>query len=205
MEQEQIEQQEQQEKPSFKEMLIGYKDRATKPIIRIFNGTYIAFTLIAYIYYVVYAITNIVKNGIDNPISILLLIAVSLYTLILATCAIVSSSMKTAKKRIKRYLRMFKYLKRSITIISSVVAIMALIAALQGETTSGWTVFVSIMSLIMNFFKIMFALFMMGVSAGTSIFKFGAKRAIKHFKLPSKKNTAPTIEVDAADDNPKLN
>ena len=201
MEQEQIEQ---QEKPSFKEMLIGYKDKTTRPFIRFFNGFYIVTTLLAYLYYVVFSIINIIKNGIENPVSIMLLVAVIIYTAILITCAVVSSSFKTAKRRIKRSLKAFKYLKRSITITSSIVAIIALVATLKSDAVSGWTIFVSIVSLIMNFIKVMFALFMMSLSAGTSVLKFGAKRAVKKLKLPSKKNTAPTIEVDAADDNPKL-
>ncbi len=190
-----------QKKPSFKELFLDYKDKKTRPIKRFFNTTYVVFTLIAYIYYLVYAVMHIVKNGLDNPISILLLTAVIIYTLILAVCAIISSSMKTAKKRIKKSLRVFKIFKRSITIISSVVAVVALITALQSETMSGWTMFVSITSLILNFFKISFALMGIMFTAGTSALKFGAKRTIKHIKkelaIGQNKNTAPEIETDA--------
>jgi len=194
-----------QKKPSFKELFLDYKDKKTRPIKRFFNTTYVVFTLIAYIYYLVYAVMHIVKNGLDNPISVLLLTAVIIYTLILAVCAIISSSMKTAKKRIKKSLRVFKIFKRSITIISSVVAVVALITALQSETMSGWTMFVSITSLILNFFKISFALMGIMFTAGTSALKFGAKRTIKHIKkelaIGQNKNTAPAIETDAVDND----
>ena len=204
-----------QKKPSFKELFLDYKDKKTRPIKRFFNTTYVVFTLLAYIYYVVYAIVHIVKNGLDNPISILLLTAVIIYTLILGVCAIISSSIKTAKKRIKKSLRVFKIFKRSITIISSVVAVVALVATLQAETTSGWTMFVSITSLIFNFFKISFALTGIMFTAGTSALKFGAKRTLKHIKkelgfnnnksIEQNKNTAPAIETDAVDNDSTKN
>ena len=141
---------EKEKKPSLKELILDYKDKKTRPIKRFFNTLYVVFTLAAYIYYVVYGVTHIVKNGLENPISILLLIAIIIYTLILAICAIMSSSIKTAKKRIKKSMKVFKFFKRSITVISSAVAIVALIATLQAEQTSGWVIFVSIMSLLLK-------------------------------------------------------
>ncbi len=180
-----------EKKPTLKEMILDYKDKKTRPIIRFFNTIYVVTTLLSYFYYVFYVVRTILKTGLENPISIMLLIALIIYTLILVVCAVISSSMKTAKKRIKRSLRVFKMFKRSITIVSSAVAVMALISTLQAETTSGWTVFVSILSLIMNFFKIMFSLFTMALTAGTSALKFGAKQAVKHVKKKyTKKNSS---------------
>ena len=197
---------EEQKKPTLKELIFDYKDKKTRPIKRFFNTTYVVTTLLAYFYYVFYVTRYLVKNGVDTPISIMLLIAVSIYTLILVVCAVMSSSIKTAKKRIKRSMRVFKYFKRSITIISSVVAVMALISTLQAEQTSGWAVFVSIVSLILNFLKIMFSLMFMGLSAGTSALKFGAKQTIKHVKkeIGLNKKSAPTKKVSADDDNLKI-
>lgn len=199
MEQEELE----QNKPSFKEILIGYKDKKTRPFVKFFNTLYVVTTLLSYLYYVVYAVIHITKNGLDNPVSIMLLIAVIVYTIILVTCAVISSSFKTAKQRIKRSLKAFKYLRRSITIVSSIVAITALIAAIKADTMSGWTIFVSIVSLIFNFIKVMFSLMMMGLSAGASALKFGTKAAYKHYKKTHTKKAAPEIESDAAD-NPKI-
>ena len=194
-----------QKKPSLKELILGYKDKKISPIKRAFNTTYVVFTLLAYIYYVVYATIHIVKNGLENPISILLLVAVIIYTLILAVCAIMSTSIKTAKKRIKKSLRVFKVFKRSITIISSVVAVVALIATLKADQSSGWTIFVSIMSLIFNFIKISFAIMGIMFTASASALKFGAKQTVKHLRkkaeLEKQKKSAPAIETDADDKN----
>ena len=193
-----------QQKPSFKELLIGYKDKKTRPFIRFFNALYVITTILSYLYYVVYAAIHITKNGLDNPVSIMLLIAVIVYTIILVACAIMSSSFKTAKARIKRSMKVFKYLRRSITIVSSVVAITALVAAFKADTMSGWTIFVSIVSLIFNFVKVMFTLMMMGLSAGASALKFGTKAAVRHYKKTHTKKVAPEIESDATD-NQRLN
>ena len=196
---------EKEKTPSFKEMIVGYADQKTRPIIRLFNGLYLAVTLLAYLYYLVYVVIHVVKNGIDNPISILLVIAVSIYTVILVACALASSSFKTAKKRIKKNLKWFKILKRSITIGSSIVAIIALVATFKSEDPSAWTIVVSIFSLIMNIIKISFALFMITLSAGTSALKFGTKQAYRYAKKKySLKKTAPEQLPDAADDQTKI-
>ncbi len=206
---------EEQIKPSFKELFLDYKEQKTRPIKRFFNTIYVVFTLIAYFYYLVYAILHIVKNGLENPISILLLIAIIIYTLILGVCAIISSTIKTAKKRIKKSLRVFRIFKRSITIISSAVAVVTLITALQAETTSGWALFISITSLIFNFFKISFALMGIMFTAGTSALKFGVKRTVKRIRkelstsdnktIEQNKNTAPAVETDAVDNDSTKN
>ena len=201
MEQEEIVE---QEKPSFKEMLIGYKDKKVGPIVKFFNGFYIFTTLAAYLYYVIYASIRIAKNGLDNPLSIVLLIAVVLYTIILATCALMSSSVKTAKKRIKRSMKPFKILKRSITIASATISVIALISAFKSETLSNTTIVVSIFSLILNLIKIWFSILMIGLSAGTSALKFGAKQTYKYVKKKAlTKKAAPEIESDAAQDQIK--
>ena len=189
---------EEEKKPTFKELFLDYKDKKVRPIKRFFNTIYVGFTLFAYIFYLVTSITHIVKYGLDTPVSILLLIAIIIYTLILVVCAIMSSSIKTAKKRIKKSMKVFRIFKRSITIVSSVVAIVALIATLQADVTSGWTVFVSIMSLVFNFIKVSLAIAGIAFTAGTSVLKFGAKRTVKKLKgkLPQKKS-APAIETDA--------
>ena len=187
-----------QKKPTLKELFLDYKDKRVGPIQRKFNAIYVIVTLLAYFYYLFYGITHIVKYGLEDPVSILLLIAIIIYTLILVICAIMSSSIKTAKKRIKKSMKVFKFFKRSITIISSVVAVVALISTLQAENTSGWAIFVSIFSLFINMIKISFALFTMTLSAGTSALKFGAKQTIKHVKKKyANKKSAPAIKTDA--------
>ena len=70
---------EEQIKPSFKELFLDYKEQKTRPIKRFFNTIYVVFTLIAYFYYLVYAILHIVKNGLENPISILLILTIKVY------------------------------------------------------------------------------------------------------------------------------
>lgn len=190
-----------QEKPSFKEMLIGYKDKKVGPIVKHFNRLYIFTTLAAYIYYVIYASIHITKNGLENPMSILMLVAVVLYTGILVGSIAVSSSFKSAKKRFKRSMKPFKIFKRSLTIANAVIAVVALISAFKSETLSTTTIVVSILSLILNLIKIWFSLFMIGLSAGTSALKFGAKQTYKYVKKKyQQKNTAPEIESDAVND-----
>lgn len=187
-----------QKKPTLKELFLDYKDKRVGPIQRKFNAIYVIVTLLAYFYYLFYGITHIVKYGLEDSVSILLLIAIIIYTLILVICAIMSSSIKTAKKRIKKSMKVFKFFKRSITIISSVVAVVALISTLQAENTSGWVIFVSIFSLFINMIKISFALFTMTLSAGTSALKFGAKKTMKYIKKNyPKKKSAPAIDTDA--------
>ncbi len=199
---EDLEKENQVKKPTFKEMVLDYKDKTVGPIVKLFNVIYVVTTLLAYFYYVFYVITYIYKNGTDSTISILLMVAVGIYTLILVACAIISSSIKTAKKRIRKALKAFRFFKRSITIVSSVVAVMALISTLQAENTSGWAVFVSIFSLVTNFIKIMFSILTMGISAGTSVLKFGAKASIKYYKKQkAKKKAAPEIDSNAAIEN----
>jgi len=175
-----LEQQEQA--PSCKELVLDYKDKTTNSIVRFFNVSYVILTLIQYLYYVFYVTYNILKNGLDYPISILFLVAVVIYTAILVACAIMSSTMKSARKRIKKSMKAFRYLKRSITIISSIVAIIALITAIQSDTLEGWTLFISIFSLILNFIKIVFSLLLMFVSTGVTLLKISAKQGTKYIK-----------------------
>ena len=191
-----------QQKPSFKEMFIGYKDRALGPIGKTFNRLYIAVTLLAYIYYVVYVSIHIAKNGLENPMSILMLIAVILYTGILIGSIVVSSSFKNAKKRFKKSMKPFKIFKRSLTIANAVISIVALISALQSDTLSTTTLVVSIITLIFNIIKIMFTMFMISISAGTSALKLGAKTAVKYAlkKKSNNKKEAPVKITDASND-----
>ena len=186
------------------------KEKPLSPIAKFFNKIYVITTLIAYIYYVIYASITIAKNGIDYPISILLLVAVSLYTIILVTFGLLSRSVKDAKKRLKKPMKAFKFFKRTITVISTAVAIVAIIATFNNDSLDVWTWIVSIFSLIINLIKIYFTLISMAFAAGTSAVKIGAKTTYKIAKkkytnyVNANKKSAPTIEVDAEDSNNKL-
>lgn len=189
------------------EQVVEKKQRPLSPIAKFFNKLYVITTLIAYIYYVVYASITIAKHGLDYPISILLLIAVSLYTIILVVFGLLSSSVKTAKKRLKKPMKAFKFFKRTITVISTVVAIIAICSTFNNEAANAWTWIVSIFSLIINLIKIYFTLISMVFSAGSSALKFGAKTTYKIAKkkytnyVNANKKSAPTIEVDAENSN----
>ncbi len=189
---------EENKKPTLKDLFLDYKDKRIGPIQRKFNAIYVIVTLLLYLYYLGYGTVFIVKYGLEEPASILLLIAIIIYTLILVICAIISSSIKTAKKRIKKTMKVFNYFKTSVIIISSIVAIIALVATVRSDSISGWTMFVSIFSLIMNMIRITFALITLTFSAGTSVIKYGAKKTMKYIKKNySNKKSAPAIETDA--------
>lgn len=189
---------EENKKPTLKELFLDYKEKHVGPIQRKFNAIYVIITLIAYFFYLGYGITHIAKYGLEEPISILLLIAIIVYTLILIVCVAMSSSIKTARKRINKSMKVFRFFKRSITIVSSAVAIIALFSTLQADKTSGWAVFVSILSLFINAIKITFAIFTMTISAGFGVLKFGAKQTVKHYKKKvNNKKSAPAIDTDA--------
>ena len=187
--------------------MVEQKQKPLSPIAKFFNKIYIITTLIAYIYYVIYASITIAKNGIDYPISILLLVAVGLYTIILVTFGLLSKSVKDAKKRLRKPMKAFKFFKRTITVISTVVAIVAIVATFNNDSLDVWTWIVSIFSLIINLIKIYFTLIGMALSAGTSALKFGAKTTYKIAKkkytnyVNANKKSAPTIEVDAENSN----
>ena len=169
-------------------------------IKKFFNRFYVITTLIAYIYYVIYASVTIYKNGLEDPISILLLIAVSLYTIILVGFGLFSSSVKNAKKRLRKPMKAFRFFKRTITVISTAVAIVAIISAFNNPSMDVWTWIVSIFSLIINLIKIYFNLMSMAFAAGTSALKFGAKATYKSVKkkyFTPKEKSAPAIETDA--------
>ena len=177
------------------------------PFAKFFNKVYIITTLIAYIYYVIYASVTVAKNGIDYPISILLLVAVGLYTIILVSFGLLSKSVKDAKKRLRKPMKAFRFFKRTITVISTAVAIVAIVSTFSNDSLDVWTWIVSIFSLIINLIKIYFTLIGMAFSAGTSALKFGAKTTYKIAKkkyanyVNANKKSAPTIEVDAENSN----
>jgi hypothetical protein len=158
------------------------KPKKVSKLTKFFNIIYVITTIFSYAYYVYYAVGMIQKNGLDHPLSILFMIAIAIYTLILLVCAVISSSIKTAKARIGKAMKLFGYFKKSIKVFSTALSVIALISVVQSPDTSMWTMIVSIFNIIMNIIKIWMAIAGMMFSAG----KAGVKAIVKSKKAKKK-------------------
>lgn len=170
-------------------------ERTVSKTKRFFDITYLVFTLISYISFVFYAGTIIKNYGFEDWISIVFLVVLCVYTIVLVSCLCFASTLNQGNKRFKAAWKVFSYFKYATYVIGGVISILALISVFQNET-NGWVIFVSIISLISNLFKIAFSLLAMTFKTGAGIIGGFFKRRRKR-KLARKQVDDLIVDVEA--------